>query len=157
MPVAIMFYDVVKWIHVTAIVIAFGVVFVYPVVIPWVQRQHASAMPAIYGMQAQIGSKVIAPAATVALVAGVYMASDRDLWDQSWVTIPFLLLVVIMGLAGAVLTPTERKLAATSQRDLEAGGEPSAELRALEQRQRTVGGIASLLVLVALFFMVVKP
>ena len=46
------FYDVVLAVHIAAVVIAFGGVFAYPVVIPWAKRTHPEALPALHAMQA---------------------------------------------------------------------------------------------------------
>jgi len=59
--------------------------------------------------QARIGRYVITPAATIALLAGVNLATDAKLWGETWVMISFVILVAILGLGGAVLAPTERR------------------------------------------------
>ncbi len=145
------FYDVVLSLHVAAIVVAFGVVFTYPVVLPWLRQHHPGAMGIVHETQARIGRYVITPAATVALLAGAYLATDRGLWGELWVAVPFVILIAILGLGGAVLAPTERRLAG-----LAAGGVGSAEydadFRRLMMLSRGVAG----LVLVAIFLMVTK-
>jgi hypothetical protein len=148
---ALRFYDVVLSLHVAAIVVAFGVVFTYPLVLPWLRRHHPGAMVVAHETQARVGRSVITPAATIALLAGVYLATDAELWGELWVVVPFAILVAILGLGGAVLAPTERPLA-----ELASDGMDTPELRrhvqqgddALERRRR--------LVLVAIFFMVPK-
>src|SRR4051812_45334719 len=98
---AIRFYDAVVALHVMAIVVAFGVVFSYPVVLPWLRRTHPSAMPVAHAVQARIGQRVITPAATLALLAGIYLASKEDLWGEVWVIVPFVILIAILGIGGA--------------------------------------------------------
>jgi uncharacterized SAM-binding protein YcdF (DUF218 family) len=71
MPVAIVFYDVVLSIHVMAIVAAFGVWFAYPLL---VVRGDAAAHRA----QVRVARLVVTPAGALALLAGVYLASDRS-------------------------------------------------------------------------------
>lgn len=41
---ALQFYDAVVAVHVMAIVVAFGVVFTYPVVLPWLRRTHPGSL-----------------------------------------------------------------------------------------------------------------
>jgi len=41
---ALRFYDVALSLHVAAIVVAFGVVFTYPLVLPWLRHHHPGAM-----------------------------------------------------------------------------------------------------------------
>lgn len=148
---AIRFYDVVVSIHVAAIVTAFGVVATYPVVLPWLRRTHPGSMGVVHEVQGRIGRMVVTPAATLALVAGVYLASKEKLWGEVWVIVPFVILVAILGVSGAVLAPTERRLAA-----LAAGGTDSSEYDVAFRRMVGLETAVFALVLVAIFFMVTK-
>jgi hypothetical protein len=158
---AIFFYDVVLSVHIAAILIAFGVTFAYPVLVPFLLRRHPRAMPAIHEAQDRIGKFVITPAATVALLAGAYLASDRDYWSETWVSVPLVILIVLLGLGGAFFAPHERKAAELASRDVAAAGDGevawSDEYQAVSRRIATVGALASALVLVAVFFMTTKP
>jgi uncharacterized membrane protein len=141
---AILFYDVVVSVHVMAIVAAFGGWFAYPFVVP---RGDAAAHRA----QVRLSRIVVNPAGTVALAAGIYLASDRDYWSESWVSIPLVILVVVMGITGAYFIPRQKRLAELA----DAGAGP--EYASLAGQVRTVMAIAAALVLVAIFFMVAKP
>ena len=158
---AVQFYDAVVALHVMAIMIAFGVTFAYPIMVPYITRNHPAAVPAMYATMSLLGKRLITPAAVVALLLGAYLASDRDYWSETWVSVPLLILIVVMGMAGALFAPTERKLAELTARDLQAaGGGPvtwSPEVDALARRNATAGTVASLLILVAIYFMVAKP
>jgi hypothetical protein len=144
MLLAVQFYDVVVSIHVMAIIAAFGLWFAYPLLVP---RGDAAAHRA----QARVARIVVTPAGTLALIAGIYLASDRSYWDQSWVGIPLVILIVLMGITGGYFIPRQRRLAALA----DAGG--GAEYDALAVQVARVAGIAAALVVVAVFFMVVKP
>lgn len=157
MLAAISSYQVVVAIHVMAVVVAFGVLFAYPVVLPWARRRHPEAMPVIHQAQSLIGRTIIGPGMVVILVAGIYLASDLDVWDQSWVSAPLLILLVIGAMAGMFFIPTERRLAELATRDLATGGELSEEYDSLLRRLQSMLYVAALLVLVAIFTMVVKP
>ena len=154
---AIFFYDVVVAIHVMCIVIAFGVTFVYPAILPWLTNKHPEAMPTIHEMQVRIGRFVITPFATLALLTGIYLASDRDLFSKVWVTIPFVILIVLLGLGGAFFTPREKQLAVLARRDIDAGGALSEEYHGKARAVGMVGALSSLLILFAIFCMVAKP
>jgi hypothetical protein len=149
---AIRFYDVVVALHVAAIVTAFGVVATYPVVLPWLRRTHPGSMGVVHEVQSRIGRMVITPAATLALLAGVYLASDAHLWGEVWVVVPFVILVAILGVGGAVIAPSERRAAALAANGTDAAGYDAAFRRLLTLQTAVFG-----LVLVAIFFMVVKP
>ena len=104
MPVAIVFYDVVLSIHVMAVVAAFGVWFAYPLL---VVRGDAAAHRA----QVRVARMVVNPAGTLALLAGVYLASDRSYWSEVWVSVPLVILIVLLGITGAYFIPRQERLA----------------------------------------------
>ncbi|MCW3013190.1 MAG: hypothetical protein JWO02_282 [Solirubrobacterales bacterium] len=162
MPLAIYFYDVVVAVHVAAVVIAFGVVFSYPVIDASFRKLNPRAMPAWHATHAFIDSRVVTPGMAVALFAGVYLASDRDYFKEIWLQVPFAVLIVLFGLTGSFFIPQGRKLAEAAAKDVGAtpGDGPvtwSAEYNALAARYAQVGAGASVLILLAIFFMVVKP
>ena len=151
---AITGYSVVLSVHVMAIVLAFGVTFAYPIIGPFIGKNHPGSLRAIHEMQERIGKFLITPAATLALATGIYMASDHDLFDRVWVQIPMGILIVLLGLGGAFFSPQERKAAELAPGE---GQPPSAEYMAVIGRVSKVGMLASLLVLVAIFLMITKP
>lgn len=158
---AIQFYDVVVAVHVLGVVAAFGITFAYPILLRWVKAQHPHAMPALHAAQDTLGKRVITPAMVVVLVAGIYLASDQDLWDRPWVSGPMLILIVLFGLGGAFFAPKERRLAELAQRDIASSSGTSvsfsAEYEALYKQVSTVGLVAVGLVAVAIFVMITKP
>jgi uncharacterized membrane protein len=155
--IALTFFDIVLSLHVMAVVIAFGTTFAYPAFMPWARKNHPAAMPVIHEMSDRLGKYVMSPAMVVVLACGIYLASDADVWSESWVSVPLVILVIIGGLGGMFFAPNERKLGQLARRDLEGGGELSAEYDDLFRRV-AVGGFATMaLVLVAIFFMVAKP
>ena len=144
MPVAIVFYDVVLSIHVMAIVAAFGVWFAYPLLV-------VAGDAAAHRAQARVARMVVNPAGTLALLAGVYMASDRSYWSEVWVSVPLVILIVLMGITGGYFAPRQERLAGLA----EAGAGP--EYTALAAQVARVAFVAAALVVVAIFFMVAKP
>jgi uncharacterized membrane protein len=155
--IALTFFDIVLSLHVMAVVIAFGTTFAYPAFMPWARKNHPTAMPVIHELSDRLGKYVMSPAMVVVLACGIYLASDADVWSESWVSVPLVILVIIGGLGGMFFAPNERKLGQLARRDLEGGGELSAEYDDLFRRV-AVGGFATMaLVLVAIFFMVAKP
>jgi uncharacterized membrane protein len=149
---AIMFYDVIVAVHVAAIVLAFGVTFAYPILFPFLGRNHPQALGPVHEAQERIGKFLITPAATLALITGIYLAADRDLFDRVWVQIPMGILIVLLGLGGAFFAPKERKAAELARSE---PGSPA--YMAVVGQVSKVGALSSVLVLVAIFFMVAKP
>lgn len=144
MFLAVQFYDVVVSVHVMAVIAAFGMWFAYPLLVP---RGDAAAHRA----QVRVARMVVTPAGTLALLAGIYLASDRSYWDRSWVGIPLVILVVLMGITGGYFIPRQQRLAELA--DAGAG----TEYDALAAQVARVALVAAGLVVVAVFLMVVKP
>lgn len=154
--IAVTFYDVVLTIHILAVVVAFGVVFAYAVIDAHVK--HAGGdLAALHRLHVVLARRLITPAMTVVLLAGLYLALDRWSLGDPWISATFAILIVLFGLTGAVLTPGDERLAELAERDANAGGAPSAEYEAAAQRANAFGGLALLLVIVAIFLMVAKP
>lgn len=156
-PATVTFYGVVKSIHVFAVVFAFGVTFSYPIVLGWLRANHPDVLPTFHRMQERIGKLMVTPGMIVILLSGIYLASDGDFWKEQWVTIPFVILIVLFGMGGAFFSRRERVIAETADRDLASGGTLSAEYDA-QSRALAIGGtIAGVLIVLAVFFMVAKP
>ena len=151
MTLALALYDVVLFVHVAAVVIAFGVTLAYPLIFAAAERSTPPQRSALHSFQARYGRTYASFGLLVLILAGAYMATDRDLWAEPWVSGPFLIAIVIGGIGGGFLAPRERRLVELSQ---DAGDD--AEYRRVAQQVRTAAGIASLLVLVAIFLMVTK-
>ena len=162
-PDTFSFYNLVVFLHITAAIIAFGVTFVYPLIDVVIHRPaNRHHLPWWYRLQALIDQRVTTLAATVVLLAGIYLAAAGPYkFSSTFVSIGIVIIVVILGLLGAFLAPTERKLADLAERDIaaSAGGDVrlSGEYEALASRLRMVGAVASGLVLIAVFVMVMKP
>src|SRR3954471_11385446 len=147
---AVTFYDVVKWIHIMAVVIAFGAAFTYPVWFRFVMNAPTDQRAFFHRTQAFIGQWVISPGLLVLVVAGIYMATDRKYWDEMWVTIPLLIAIALGALGGAYFGPKENRLADLSA----AGGGP--EYTQLFSQVRNVTFVALALVAIAAYMMVTK-
>ena len=154
---AITFYDVVLTVHILAVVVAFGVVFAYPVIDGYVRSAMPANLPALHNLHLLLATKVITPAMTVVLLAGLYLAIDRWSLGDPWISATLAILFVLFGLTGAVLTPADKRLAQLAERDAGSGAGPSAEYDAARRRADAFGGLALLLVVVAIFLMVAKP
>lgn len=158
---AVTFYDVGVWAHVVSVFIAFGVTFAYPLIVPFFVNQAPKAAPAWFEVMGRLGKLVITPFATLALIFGAILATDRDLWGEVWVNVPLVILVLLLGLGGAFFAPNERKLVEIAKRDVAAAGDGevqwSQEFQDLGRKLGTAGAISSLLVVVAAYFMIAKP
>ena len=157
MPIAFAFYDVVLTLHILAVVLAFGVVFAYPLIDAQIKRAGPSALPALHRMHVALATRLVTPAMVVVLLAGLYLVIDGPYgFDEPWVGATLVVLFILFGLTGA-LTPIDRRMAELAERDLRAGGELGADYRAEERKAAIMGSLALLLVVVAIFLMTAKP
>ena len=148
---AVRLYDLVLWVHVTAVVVAFGALFAYPVFLAVVAKAPIAQRATFHHAQIAFSKRITGPTIGVILLAGIYLATDADLWSETWVTVPLVLLFIIAGLGGTVLRRGEEALVATA----EAGDEDAYAAALGTLRMWTWVTIA--LIVVAIFFMAVKP
>lgn len=150
---AVRFYDVVLTIHILAVVAAFGVVFSYPVLDAWFRSAVPGNVAKLHELHLQLAQRVITPAMVVVLLAGVFLAF-QDPWSLAdpWISATFAILLVLFGLTGGVLIPADRRLMQLAERDA-----TSPEYDAARRQADAFGGLALLLVIVAIFLMVAKP
>jgi hypothetical protein len=145
------FFEVVVWLHVTAVVTAFGALFAYPVFLAVNAGLPIAQRMGFHRLQIAFSKRVTGPAIAVVLVAGIYLASDAHLWSKDWVVVPLVLLIVIAGMGVTVLRRNEERLVAAS----EAVDEIAYAATLSVLRNWTLVTIA--LIVVAIFFMTVKP
>jgi hypothetical protein len=155
-------YEIVLAVHIMAVVVAFGVTFAYPVMFAVAAKHGVRSMPLLHRIEYTIERALINPGLLVVLAAGIFLASDGDHWGQFFVQWGLGAAIVIGAVVGSVMIPTAKRAEQVAIRDLdaargEADVEMSAEYQSLVKRLSSVGSALSLLVLVTILFMVVKP
>jgi uncharacterized membrane protein len=158
MPLAtITDYSVGLFIHILAVVVAFGPTFAYGIIFS-VLAKHPRAAPAIFDAVRKVDTYLVNPGMLVVLLAGIYLMAEGD-WDASegFITVGFIAIIVLFGLQHAFYRPQGLKAQALAERDLKAGETFSEEFQALARRLGTVGMAAGLIVVITIFFMTVKP
>ncbi|HET6570336.1 MAG TPA: DUF2269 family protein [Solirubrobacterales bacterium] len=159
----ITFYWTVVFVHVVSVVVGFGPTFVYPILWRHARKSYPRSLPYMLHTMETIGKAVIGPASLLILLSGIYLVSDGP-YDFSATFVQVALpIIVVLILAGPLyFGRSEGKLAELAERDI-AASPPDGEVRlsdefdALFRQVTVVARLASLAVLVALFFMVVKP
>lgn len=151
MALAATLYDVVLWVHITAVVAAFGALFAYPVFLAVNAKAPLAHRTTFHQLQIAFSKRITGPTIGVILLAGIYLATDRELWSEPWVTVPLVLLFVIAGLGATVLRRAEERLVATSE-----GGDETGYASALATA-RTWTYVTLALVVITIYFMTAKP
>lgn len=150
-------YSVGLFIHILAVVLAFGPTFGYGILFSVLPKYPAAAPALLEGVQ-RVDRYLVNTGSIVVLLAGVYLMSEGN-WDggEAWIAVGFVAIVALLGLQHAFFRPQTATARELAERDLENGGALSEEFEAVSRRLGTVGPIAGLIVVVTIFFMVVKP
>lgn len=150
-------YKIALFLHILAVVLAFGPTFGYAFFMS-VTPQFPRATPAILAGIQKIDRYLVEPGMIVLLLAGIYVLADGP-WDASdaFVSIGFLAIIVLFGMAHGFFRPQTRRARELAERDLAAGDELSEEYLAVSMRIAKGGQIAGLIVVVTVFFMTYKP
>jgi hypothetical protein len=155
------FYDVVVFVHVTAVVVAFGATFAYPFFQTVVERTSPRSVPAVFGAMHTTSRYLVIPGALVVLAAGIYLTIERWDFGQLFVIVGLFATVVVILLGATFFDRHEARALELSRRDVAAAGTGdvvlSDEYWAVSKRITRVGMLASLIIVLAVFFMVVKP
>ena len=159
MTLAVTGYEIGLWLHITAVVVGFGATFAESLTFPVAIKLDKRHLPYVHALQLAINRYVTTPAIVVILLTGLYLVGDSDAWSfgDAWVSATFAILIVLAGLLGAYFIPADRRLQAMVVRELEAGGDLSEEYQRRSRATGIVGGLAGVLVIVAIFLMVTKP
>jgi hypothetical protein len=118
------FWQFILALHIAAVVVAFGVLFIYPLLGVIGLRLDPQAMPSFHRLQLAVHTRVQAPGLGVVVLAGIYLASYLDEWSQFFVGWGLAASIVIGGIGGAYIAPRERRLAELA--DQEAAAVPAA-------------------------------
>lgn len=162
LPFAITGYEVSLFLHITAVVVGFGATFAEALLFPVAQKMGVKYLPFVHQIQIAINQRLATPAMVVVLITGIYQVTDADLsFGDLWISASFVIVIALGGLLGGYFIPTDRKLRAQVEREIEAanGGEVilSPSYQAAAKTEGMIGGLAGLLIVAAIFLMVVKP
>jgi uncharacterized membrane protein len=161
-PTAASAYELVLALHIMAVVIAFGWVFALPIVYAVAVKSDPRGLPLLHRIELMVFRWLLNPALVVILGAGIFMASDGHHWSEFFVQWGLGVVIVLGAVVGAVLMPAAKRAESAVRADLaqfSGSGEfqPGPEYQAIVRRLNIVGSAASLLVLVTIAFMVIKP
>jgi uncharacterized membrane protein len=161
LPIAVSFYDVVLAVHIMAVVVAFGATFAYPIIFAVGARTDPRSLPVLHKISYTVERLLVNPGLLLVLIAGVYLASKGHHWSEFFVQWGLAVVVVIGAVVGVVLIPASKRAQELAERDIAASGEGaiemSAEYQAVVRRLSSVGTLLSVLVLVTILFMAIKP
>ncbi len=157
----IQLYDLVLFVHITAVVVALGATFAYPFFQAGVERISPRSVPATLRAMHTTSRYLVTPGLLVVLASGIYLTIARWDFGQLFVIVGLSVVVLLIILGVAFFDRHEARAIKLAERDVAAAGmgevELSAEYWELSKRFARVGIAASLLIVIAVFFMAVKP
>ena len=153
-------YEIFVAIHVIAVLLAYGLPLAYPLMLPWLRRHHPRSMPGVHAVQHRLNKILTGPGTLLVLGAGIYLSSKADAWDEPFVGVGFVAVLIIAGAGGWVVGASE-KMARLAEADVARAG--SGDVTWSEEYEETwkhyerVEMALGLVVLVTVFLMATKP
>jgi MFS family permease len=161
--IAVTFYNVVVWLHVSSVVIAFGPTFAFGLYIALAQRKYPRAIPAVLETQMTITRSMVTLGGALILITGLYLTSKQG-WEFSdfFVVWGLLAIIGLLGLAHGFFLPNDQRALRAAKRDIEAAGptgevELGREYHEYSGRSARMGPIAGLIVILTIYVMAAKP
>jgi len=162
MPIAeVTFYDVVKWLHVSAIVVGLGATFAYGIFLAVAGKSAPRSIPGIMaGIQAT-DRMLVVPGVLIILVTGLYLTIDRWEFSDFFVSWGIVAVLILIGLGILFYTPNEEKARVEAERDVERAGsgkvEFGSEFNRLNGLMARVGAATGILIILTIYVMTAKP
>jgi hypothetical protein len=157
----VQFYDVIVWLHVSAVVVGFGPTFAFGVYLALAGRKYPGSMPAVLDAQCTISRIMVTLGALVILGSGIYLAADRWEFSDFFVVAGLVAIVILIAMVHGYFVPNEVRAREIAERDIEAAG--PGEVRFSDEFDRRMRGsavagpIAGLIVILSIYFMTTKP
>ena len=157
----VQFYDVIVWLHISAVVVGFGPTFAFGLYAVFTQKNHPRSVPAMLAAQNAVVKTMVTGGMFVILATGIYLAIDRELFDEVFVGVGIAAILVLFGLAHGYFLPHDRRALELAERDIAASADGevkfSDEFEAETAKSARMGPIAGLLVILTIYFMTAKP
>lgn len=162
MPVAsVDFYDVIRWVHISAVVVAFGPTFAFGIYYAVAQRRDPRSLPVIFEATDSINRYLVTIGVIVVLASGIYLTIDRWSFADVFVNVGMVVAIGLLGLLHGFFIPNDRRAWEVAKRDIEAAGDREVELSTefdrLTRRSAQVGMLVGLVVVITIYFMVATP
>jgi len=149
-----MLYNVLKFLHVSAVIIWLGAVITLAVLFVRLTRERETGALQLLARQAEfIGKSLIGPAAGVTLLAGGALAWEMGIGMPAWTWWGLIGFVVSVTLGAGVMQRAGHKLGAV----VASPNPDAAAIENLQRRLRTLGIINIVILLSVVWAMVAKP
>jgi len=150
-------YELVLVLHILSVIIGFGGMFIAGFYGDAARKRPGAEGLAVAETTLSVTGKIPTVAVCAAPILGILLillSDDTWKFSEAWISLSFVLYIVLMGLATAVQVPGIRKIVALRAA---ANGGMTPEMEAEGKKVATVGAIVNLLWVAILFLMVFKP
>jgi len=104
MLTAITSYDLGKFIHIAAVIVALGVPFAYPLFTAIAESANPRAVPSVLRAMRRTDFAVVTPGMVVLVLAGIWMLADASIRvSESWVSVGFVAIIVLFALVHGIV------------------------------------------------------
>ena len=147
----VQFYDVMVFFHITAVLLAFGPTFAYGAFFAVAGQTNPAALPTIGRVVVTWSRIATRLGLLVILITGIYLVEDRWEYGDFFVSWGLAAVVVLLAMSQWFFIPTTQKFVEAA----EAGR--TEEVMAIADRQRKVGPIAGIIVILTVYVMTARP
>jgi hypothetical protein len=150
---AVEFYDVVVWLHITAVLLAFGPTFAYGAFFAAAGQTNPAALPTIGRVVVSWSRIATRGGILLILITGLFLVMNYELWDFSdfFVSWGLAAVLILFAMSQWYFIPTTEKFVEAA----EAGR--TDEVQTIAASQRKVGPIAGIIVILTIYVMTAQP
>ena len=158
---AVTFYDVVLWLHISAVIVGFGSTFAYGVLATFAAKDNPRSMPSVLAGIMANDRSLVTFGGLLVLVTGFYLVIDRWDFGEFFIGWGIIAVLFLLGITHGYLLPNERRAKAAAERDIERAGSGPVEFG--EQFNKAngnfakVGTVAGIVVVLTVYVMTAKP
>lgn len=151
-------YGIGTFIHVFAVIVAFGPTYAYPFMGAIAAKTDPKAIPTIHRIIAAIDRYLLMPGIVVLTLAGFYLVGKGKIeLSETYVTAGIAGILIVGAMQGMLFSKWNREALALAENDLETGDTLGPEYVAMTKKIAAAGQFTGLLIAAVVFFMVVKP
>ena len=156
------FYDVVLWIHITAVMTALGPAFAYAAIAAIAAKEGLRASLGVERAIFKLNMTGTTYGMVVILLSGLYVAGDRWSFGDFFVSWGVIAILVLFGIVHGYFLPRQRRLIAGLEAEADAAAgdakvERSGELRTLDREIERMGIVAGIVIVLTIYVMTAKP
>ena len=160
--IAVTFYNVVVWLHISSVVLAFGPTFAFGIYFAVGARKYPRSIPAILETQSVIQRSMTTIGGILIIITGFYLAGKAWEFSDFYIVWGIIAIIALLGLVHGFFLPNDTRALRTAKRDIDAAGptgdyQPSREFMDIAGRSARMGPIAGLIVILTIYVMAAKP